>query len=219
MERNRGNVIAVVAALVIAVVSLGVAFATFSTTLNINGTATVQASSWKIYFVPNPSNSTEEPSSATNIIDADILPGNYAGFTSTASKGTTNTVAATTITWNANFKTPGDTIKYTIHVHNDGSYNAQIASTNGINTPTITCTGNETTVCSHLHYKLYTVAPTGDPATTGTELTSSFSVASGQTGTIYLVAWLDKDLDQANLPSTNVVTNTIAATLTFNQVN
>ena len=219
MEKKRGITLAIVVALVVAIISLGVAFAAFSTTLNINGTATVQASSWKIYFVPDPSTSTNEPGSATNILDADITPGNYAGFTSTATKGTTNTVAATTITWNAKFKTPGDTIKYTIHVHNGGSYNAQIASTNGINTPSITCTGSETTVCPHIHYKLYTVAPTGDPATTGTVLTSSFSVAAGQTGTIYLVAWLDKDLLQTDLPSTNVVTNTISATLTFNQVN
>ena len=50
MERKRGQIIAVVIALVVAVVSLGVAFAAFSTTLNISGTATVQASSWNIFF-------------------------------------------------------------------------------------------------------------------------------------------------------------------------
>ena len=218
MEKKRGITIAVVATLIIAVVSLGVAFAAFTTTLNINGTATVQASSWKIYFIAD-TTVTTEPSSATSILDADITPGNYAGFTSTASKGTTNTVAATTVTWNANFKTPGDTMKYAIHIRNGGSYNAKIANTNGIVTPTPTCVGNETTVCGHIHYKLYTVAPTGNPASTGTELTSNFTVAAGTTETIYLVAWLDDSLTQAQLPSTNVVTNTIQTTLTFDQTN
>ena len=134
-------------------------------------------------------------------------------------ENTTNTVAATTVTWNANFKTPGDTMKYAIHIRNNGSYNAKIANTNGIVTPTPTCVGNETTVCGHIHYKLYTVAPTGNPASTGTELTSNFTVAAGTTETIYLVAWLDDSLTQAQLPSTNVVTNTIQTTLTFDQAN
>ena len=218
MEKKRGITIAVVATLIIAVVSLGVAFAAFSTTLNINGTATVQASSWAIYFIPATTD-TSQPSSASNILNADITTGNYAGFTSTASKGTTNTVAATTVTWNANFQTPGDTIKYAIHIRNNGSYNAKIATTGGIVTPTPTCLNSETTVCGHIHYKLYTSAPTGDPASTGTELTSSFTVSSGTTETIYLVAWLDKDLTQAQLPSSNVTTNTIQTTLTFDQTN
>lgn len=218
MERQRGITVAIVVTLVLAIVSLGVAFAAFSTTLNINGTATVQASSWSVFFVAA-SDATTKPSSATNIASSDITPGNYAGFASTATAGTTNTVAETTVTWNAKFKTPGDTLKYTLYIRNGGTYNAKIAATSGIVTPTPTCVSGETTVCGHIHYKLYTSAPTGDPSTTGTALTSNFTINAGSTQTIYLVAWLDKDLAQGDLPSSNVVTNTIQTTLKFEQTN
>ena len=50
MERRRGTTVAVVAALIIAVVSLGIAFAAFSSTLTINGSATVESSSWDIHY-------------------------------------------------------------------------------------------------------------------------------------------------------------------------
>ena len=59
MERKRGTTVAVVAALIIAVVSLGIAFAAFSSTLTINGSATVQTSNWKIYFTT--SSTGEDP--------------------------------------------------------------------------------------------------------------------------------------------------------------
>ena len=65
MEKQRGTTVAIVAALIIAVISLGVAFAAFSTTLNINGTATVQASSWDVYFATAATGDNTKPSSST----------------------------------------------------------------------------------------------------------------------------------------------------------
>ena len=47
---NKKITIPVIIILVIAVVSLGIAFATFSTVLNINGSADVAATSWDIFF-------------------------------------------------------------------------------------------------------------------------------------------------------------------------
>ena len=215
MEKKRGITLAIIVALVVAIISLGVAFAAFSTTLNINGTATVQASSWAIYFIPNTTN-TAQPSTSTAISSTDINKSNFAGFTNTVTAS--GTVEATTVTWNASFKTPGDKVVYTIHVRNNGSYNAKVS---GVNLGSKSCTSNstsETTVCSHIHYGLYTDTVADDDHT-GTALGNTFTVAANTTETIYLVAWLDKDLTQAQLPAHDVVTNTIQSTVTFQQSN
>ena len=44
MERKRGSAFIMVIALLISIIGLGVAFAAFSTSLTINGSATIQAS-------------------------------------------------------------------------------------------------------------------------------------------------------------------------------
>ena len=205
MEKQRGTTVAIVAALIIAVVSLGVAFAAFSTTLNINGTATVQTSSWDIYFT-----------------SANIGESNFAGATETASGS--GTIEATTLTWNATFKTPGDKVVFTIYVKNAGSYNAKV---NGVNLGSKSCTLDttntpaETTVCGHIHYGLYTDNPTGNPSS-ATALDNTFTINAESTGVIYLIAWLDNTgwaSDGSDLPSNNVITNTIQSTVTFEQTN
>ena len=100
--------IAIVAALVIAVVSLGIAFAAFSTTLNVNGSATVQTSSWDIYFTG--SSGGTKPTSST------ALPsGNISG----TAQSKTGSIVATTLTWNASFKAPGEYAIFKVYVKND----------------------------------------------------------------------------------------------------
>ena len=203
MEKNRGSVIAIVAALVVAVISLGVAFAAFSTTLNISGSATVQASSWDVYFTTTATNGTK-PGSSTDMPGGTIAP---TGTTNNA----TASIVATTFTWSANFKSPGDRVVYTIYVKNGGNYNAKVSN---ITTPTISCTTDPKSACSHLHYGLYTDS-TGETA-----LTNAFQVNAGQTGTIYLVAYLDSSYGGtgADLVSTAVTTDAISATVSFEQV-
>ena len=49
-NKNRGLKIGVIAALVISVVAIGIGFATFTETLRIEGSATVQTSTWKVKF-------------------------------------------------------------------------------------------------------------------------------------------------------------------------
>ena len=204
MERKRGTMIAVVAGLIIAVVSLGVAFATFSQTLNINGTATVQATSWDVYFTDAATNGTK-PSSSTS------MPSNTIDPSGTVNNATAS-IVATTFTWSANFKSPGDKVVYTIYVKNGGSYNAQVSN---ISTPAITCTSDTKSACTHLSYGLYTDSTGQNP------LTTSFTVNSGATGTIYLIATLDNSYggnDGSGLVSTPITTNNISATVSFEQV-
>jgi hypothetical protein len=205
MTRQRGTVVAIIAALVVAVVSLGVAFAAFSTQLNINGTATVQASSWDVFFT-TASTGGSKPESSTNMPSGTISP---SGSTSNA----TASILATTFTWSASFKAPNDKVVYTIYVKNGGDYNAKVSN---ITTPAITCTGDTKSACTHLHYGLYT-----DSAGTN-ELDNTFTVNAGNTGTFYLVAYLDNTYggnDGSGLVSSNLTTNNIPATVTFEQTN
>lgn len=200
---NRKITISIIVILVLAVISLGVAFATFSTVLNINGSASVETSSWDIYFTTLASGGTR-PSSST------AMPSNTITPTGTVSDATAS-IVATTFTWSANFKSPGDKVVYTIYVKNGGSYNAKVTS---INTPTIQCTTDPKNVCSKLSYGLYT-----DSAGT-TELTTSFTVDAGDTETFYLIAKLADDYGGTsgeNLAGSDVTTSQISATVTFGQ--
>lgn len=200
---NRKITISIIVILVLAVISLGIAFATFSTVLNINGSASVETSSWDIYFTTLASGGTR-PSSST------AMPSNTITPTGTVSDATAS-IVATTFTWSANFKSPGDKVVYTIYVKNGGSYNAKVTS---INTPAIQCTTDPKNVCSKLSYGLYT-----DSAGT-TELTTSFTVDAGDTETFYLIAKLADDYGGTsgeNLAGSDVTTSQISATVTFGQ--
>ena len=221
MEKQRGTTVAIVAALIIAVISLGVAFAAFSTTLNINGTATVQTSSWDIFFTS--ANQGSKPGQGGIAIPSgNIGETNFAGATETVTGS--GTIEATTLTWDATFKTPGDKVVYTIYVKNAGSYNAKVSAINlGSKSCTLDTTNNptETTVCGHIHYGLYTTNPSGDPSSAAA-LDNTFTVNANSTGVIYLIAWLDNTgwaADGSDLPSNNVITNTIQSTVTFDQSN
>lgn len=158
MERRRGTTIGLVAALIIAVVSLGVAFAAFSSTLTINGNATVTAATWDVHF-----EDLSQPST-----------------TGTATVTTAPTLSTTSFSGLVvNFKSPGDSITYTWHVVNDGTFNASLA-TSPATLPTPVCkVGQDTSatsavnVCKHLSwtvtgYNNSLAARTGDDTITFT---------------------------------------------------
>ena len=221
MEKKRGTTIAVVAALIIAVVSLGIAFAAFSTTLNINGTATVKATKWDIYFSDT---GAENSKTAASSSISSITPSNTAGWTTTAT-GTGTYASATTISWNASFKTPGDKVVYKFYVRNDGDYNAKVSNTpvsrqgSATGETAFTCTTGspaqaETTVCSHIHYGLYT-----DAAGT-TPVAQNLQLSAHNNDEYYLIAWLDESYggnDGQGLAPADVTTATISTTVTYSQ--
>ena len=107
MEKKRGTAIVIIIALLVAIVSLGVAFAAFSTTLNINGTATVQSSKWDIYFMT--ASGGTKPSSSTALPSGNI--------TKTA-QSASGSILATTLTWTASFKAPGEYAIFKVYVKN-----------------------------------------------------------------------------------------------------
>ena len=108
MEKERRTKALVVVVLLIVVAGLTIAFAALSTTLNINGTAYLDAAKWEIRF--------ENLSSPTKIGSANV--------TGTAKIEDTKAAEITGI--NVSLSTPGDKVTYTVDLVNKGTINAKI---------------------------------------------------------------------------------------------
>ncbi len=202
MNNNNGREmkILVVAALIISIVAIGIGFAAFSETLTINGNASVQTSTWKVKF--------SELGTAT--------------LTGTASEVTKPTLSDTTIeTYNATFKTPGDSVSYKIKVSNTGSYNAKI-TTATISVPT--CTGkadaatadeDATKVCDKLTYTL--VYDTDDTQSAGQAVAVGDTLKAGETRPMVLTLKYAEFTDATLLPAADVSISNLGVTLVYSQ--
>ena len=202
MNNNNGREmkILVVAALIISIVAIGIGFAAFSQNLTINGNASVQTSSWNVKF--------SELGSAT--------------LTGTAAEVTKPTLSDTTIgTYNATFKTPGDSISYKIKVSNTGSYNAKI-TTATISVPTCTGKSGETTaeadagkVCDKLTYTL--VYDTDDTKSAGQAVQVGDTLDAGETRPMVLTLKYTEFTDATLLPAADVSISNLGVTLVYSQ--
>ena len=108
MEKERRTKALVIVVLLIVVAGLTIAFAALSTTLNINGTAYLDAAKWGIRF-ENLSSPTKR-GSATTIGTAKIEESKSAEITGI----------------NVSLSTPGDKVTYTVDLVNEGTINAKI---------------------------------------------------------------------------------------------
>ena len=162
MEKERGAKIIAIVALLIAVVDLIVGYDAYSSTLTINGTATVDPASWKVNF---------------DYKTGDSLTGKANGH---ATETTAPTLADTTISgFDVTLKAPGDSVTYNFLIKNSGTLNAELAN---FTMGTLTCAPNAsssisqedaTKLCGELKYTL-TYAD-GSTITTGTTLNSNDS--------------------------------------------
>ena len=205
MEKYRGTALVVAAILIASVLGLGIAFAAFSTTLNITGSATVESSSWNIYFT-----STNNGSAAgTTGVSITPTASNTGGFTSTASGS--GTLKTALFTWSGTFKTPGDKLQYSFYVCNKGSYNAKI---NNTISPSVNCTkggSNETTVCGKISYGLYY------DSSKSTAVAKNDTLTANQCKQIFVIAELSTTLAQGDLPNANVTVNPVDISITYQQ--
>ena len=108
MEKERRTKALVIVVLLIVVAGLTVAFAALSTTLNINGTAYLDAAKWGIRF--------ENLSSPTKIGSANV----------TGTAKIEETKAAEITGMNVSLSIPGDKVTYTVDLVNEGTINAKI---------------------------------------------------------------------------------------------
>ena len=163
MEKERGAKVIAIVALLIAVVGLTVGYAAYSSTLTINGTATVDPASWKVNFGYKTGTTS--------------LTGTTTGH---ATETTAPTLADTTISgFDVTLKAPGDSVTYNFLIKNSGTLNARLAN---FTMGTLTCAPNAsgsisqedaTELCGELKYTL-TYAD-DSTITTGTPLNSNDS--------------------------------------------
>ena len=108
MEKERSVKLLIISILFMLIAGLTVAFAALSTTLNINGTAYLDAAKWGIRF--------ENLSSPTRVGKA----------TTTGTAKIEETKAAEITGMNVGLSIPGDKIVYTVNLVNKGTINAKI---------------------------------------------------------------------------------------------
>ena len=108
MEKERRTKALVVVVLLVVIAGLTVAFAALSTTLNINGTAYLDAAKWGIRF--------ENLSEPVKVGTA----------TTTGTAKIEETKAAEITGINVSLSTPGDKVTYTVDLVNKGTINAKI---------------------------------------------------------------------------------------------
>lgn len=199
MKRKNTIVIAIIT-LIVSVIGLSIAFATFSTTLRINGSATVQASSWDVHF------SSAEGGAGGGTITPILSNNNGLTPTSTATVGTFN---STQLTWEGSVKTAGDKITFDFFIVNAGDYNASLST---LTKSALTCKMNgvsETTVCSKLSY-IFKYKDTGDLVSQGDTL------APGESKEVELILQLgDFNQDGSDLPENNVIVDSDTLTITL----
>ena len=116
MEKQRKIKVLAIAALIITILGLTVAFAALSQTLTINGAATLDAAKWGIKFenLSDGKTSGDATINDTAVIADDLV--------------TINNI-------DVSLSTPGDSVTYTVDLVNEGTINAEIYS---IETPSLT---------------------------------------------------------------------------------
>ena len=136
MEHTRKQKLFIVMALFIAIASLSVGFAAFSTTLNISSSASVNpnSDSFKVKFSTNPN---------SLVVGAVTPSSNSNGLT--ASNGSINNTTQPTLTnLSATFTSPGQYVEYTVYARNEGEYTAYLNSVNFLGEKTCEPVGNTT---------------------------------------------------------------------------
>lgn len=209
MNKEREMKTLVIAALVISVVAIGVGFAAFSTTLQINGTASVNTDgkTWNVLFT-----AVEKTDASTAGLGATVptISNGSAGV------NTTNT-AIGTIT--AAFTAPKQKLQYKITVKNAGTYDAKLtaASIPTLDTITVTGTGNDAATDAanvKKHLKFSFTKADESPVTPETD-----TLAAGATQDyLYTIEYEDLT-NAAELPKAQVSISIPQTTLTFSQAN
>ena len=167
MDIKKKNIL--LGVLIIGILSMTIAFATLSTRLNIGGTAEVTAQNWKIVI-----NNWTRDTSVTSAV---------AGQTNTAEEVTPGLPANNTVSVSGlvvRFKQPGDRVKYTFNIANEGTIDAELQSWTLNNN--LTCTSNNETVeCPLLEKEIVcgnplVVPEVGDELAANTSIPCTYSI-------------------------------------------
>lgn len=211
MSRKRKTQIYIFVVLVASVVSLSVAYAVLSTTLTINGTTTVNSSSWNIEL--------RQPASTSSLIYEITGSATY----------TLPTLTTTSIEiYNVSFTKPGDSVTFQFTLFNNGTLPGELTS---IITSTPTCTsstGNTsdaTLVCDNLIYNLRyedeSPVSIGDVVAYGSS-EYTYICYNGSTRDIYdgtnkILLTIGYSKDATSVPSSTVTVSNLKTEFIFSQ--
>ena len=170
MSRNAKGWMYVIFAVLIMCITLGYAY--LNTELDINGTTNITSANWSIYW--------DNIQFGSNNVTDITTP-------ATISSGLTE------VTFNVNFKEPGDTYEFTVDAVNDGSINAMVSVvSNGV------YAANGTTPKTLPDYLEYTVTYSD-----GIEIAQNHLLEAGETETYKVRVHYKEDITASQLPSTN----------------
>ena len=170
MSRNAKGWMYVIFAVLIMCITLGYAY--LNTELDINGTTNITSANWSIYW--------DNIQFGSNNVTDITTP-------ATISSGLTE------VTFNVNFKEPGDTYEFTVDAVNDGSINAMVSVvSNGV------FAANGTTPKTLPDYLEYSVTYSD-----GVEIAQNHLLEAGDTETYKVRVHYKEDITASQLPSTN----------------
>ena len=170
MRRYKKNGTIYILVLLLLGITLGYAY--LNTTLNINGTTNITSANWNIYW--------------------DNIQYGSNNVTDVTTPATIQT-GLTEVTFNVNFKEPGDTYEFTVDAVNDGTIDAMISVvSNGV------YASNGTTPKTLPAYLEYTVTYSD-----GISIAPNHLLEAGDTETYKVRVHYKEDISASQLPSTN----------------
>ena len=189
MEKSRNYVVFGVLALVVSLVAVSLAYAGFTQTLNINGTATIKTASWNVHFA--------------NLKSKNVTNG-ASWITEPEIKTDTTQIGD----YNVEFNTPGQTASFEFDVVNTGSFNAKLT---GLTVGNPTCSG--TFDCSQITYVL-TKKGSSTPITAADN--STLAAYNGTQTYVLTLTYVDNG-NNSSLPSTDVSISGLGVQFTYSQ--
>lgn len=189
MEKSRNYVVFGVLALVVSLVAVSLAYAGFTQTLNINGTATIKTASWDVHFA--------------NLTNKSVSTG-ASWVTQPEIQSNTTQIGD----YNVTFNTPGQSASFEFDVVNTGSFNAKLT---GLTVGTPTCSGDTNFLCNQI---TYTLTKKGS----STAITAADnSILAAYTGTQTYVLTLTYKADSTVLPASDVTIGGLGVQFTYSQ--
>ena len=215
MNKDRRLTILIILIVTLSLVGIGIAFAAFSQTLTINGSAEVEASSWKVVF---------EGVTSVNTIDTPTTTGTASEVNHPTIKNNSTEIS----TYSVSLKTPGDSITYNFKIHNKGDFAANLSSLtiSGVNRPASPVSGASLVTDSSIatanaktlakvEYKFYY---TIDNTLVG-QNSARDCLEAGETANVSLKITFStsSETDTEVLPSTDIVLDNLGISSTYTQ--
>lgn len=196
-QKKRKTIIIVMLTLITSVISVSIAFATFSTTLVIKEKVDqVDNKKWDVHFSKIPNGKSVGSVEGVVVGKPDSIKGD---------------LTETGFTWSVNFNKPGDSVTYTFYVVNSGDFNIALVDTI---TPVVTCTSDgksETKICSKVTYKV--------THENGEDYKSGDIIKAGTSEKIVVFVKLSEDFneEEKELLTSKIEVNAVQINMLFNQ--